>query len=88
MEVVGRGGVCVHPWIERLAEMLPEGVGVAYYPPGDMERMGELVDWWVAHDHERLAAVEAGQAFVREHHSYSVRMQTMLDTLTAEGAWA
>lgn len=87
-ETVGRGGFCVHPRIEGLAELLPDGMGVAYYPPGDLEEMARLVDWWVAHDSEREVARAAGQAFVRDHHTYSHRMQDVLDTLHAEGAWA
>ena len=87
-EVVGRGGFCVHPAVPGLVDMLPEGMGVAYFPPGDWDAMCDLIHWWVDHDTHRAAAVERGQAYVVANHTYTNRMQAMLDVMAAEGAWA
>lgn len=87
-EVIGRGGFCVHPAVPALVDMLPEGLGVAYFEPGDWEAMTTAIEQWTADNDGRAAAIAAGQAFVREHHSYTSRMSHMLDTMQAEGAWA
>ena len=86
-ETIGRGAFLVHPAIPGLVEMLPEGMGVAYFPPGDLDAMVDTVDWWLAHDDEREEARRKGQAFVREHHSYTARMRQVLETVEAAGAW-
>lgn len=87
-EVVGRGGFCVHPWIEGLAELLPEGYGVAYFPPGDLDTMGDLIDHWRNDDAGRAEAVARGQAYVRENHTYAHRLAAVLETLRDEGVFA
>ena len=87
METIGRGGFCVHPAVPGLVEMLPEGMGVAYFPPGDWQAMCEVVDRWVADDDGRDEACAKGRLFVRDNHSYTNRMQHMLDVMAAEGAF-
>ena len=87
VEVIGRGGFCVHPWIEGLAERIPEGCGVAYFPPGDWDAMCDLVEHYSTHDDERLEAVAKGQAHVLSSETYTHRMAEMLSTMQAAGAW-
>lgn len=87
-EVIGRGGFCVHPAVPGLVNMLPEGLGVAYFPPGDWDTMTTTIEQWIADEDRRTTAVAVGQDYVREHHSYTSRMSDMLDTMRTDGAWA
>jgi glycosyltransferase involved in cell wall biosynthesis len=87
IETVGRGGVIVMPWIDGLVELLPEGAGVLYYPPGNFRAMNDLVDILLDDVEEREMIRKDGQAHVCAHHTYAHRMQAVLDTLQAEGAF-
>ena len=87
-EVVGRGGFIVHPAVPGLVDMLPEGMGVAYFPPGDWDAMLAAIQYWIDDDDARAEACAKGQQFVRDNHSYSNRMTEMLGVMEAEGAWA
>lgn len=86
-ECVGRGGFMVHPAISGLVELLPEGMGVSYFPPGDWAAMCELIEAGCADDEGRAEAIVKGQAFVRAEHTYTRRMETMIETMRAEGAF-
>ena len=86
-ETIGRGAAIVHPEVSGLMELIPEGMGVGYYPKGDWDAMVERIDWWLAHDTERVEARRKGQDLVRREHTYTRRMETVLTTLEAEGAF-
>lgn len=86
-EVIGRGGMCVHPAVPGLVEMLPEGMGVSYFPPGDWQAMVATIERWVADDEGRAEACAKGIEYVRSHHTYTHRMTEMLDVMASEGAW-
>lgn len=84
-ETVGRGGFLVMPWISGLADLLEDGVHCRYFPPGDHREMCRLIDHYLAHPAERDRIRTAGQAHVREHHTYANRMQQLLDTVAGRG---
>ena len=86
-ETIGRGSFMVHPAVPGLMDAIPEGMGVAYYPKGDWDAMCERIDWWLAHDDEREEARRKGQQYIREHHTWEVRLQHMLDVMKQEGAF-
>jgi spore maturation protein CgeB len=86
-ETIGRGGFCVHPAVPGLVEMLPAGMGVDYFPPGDWDTMCRKLEGWVEDEDDRAKARAEGQAFVRSNHTYTNRMRYMLDVMRDEGAW-
>ena len=86
-ETVGRGGFCVHPAVPGLVELLPEGMGVAYFAPGDWPAMCETIERWLGDDAGRADARAKGQQYVREHHSYTQRMTEMLTIMADDGAF-
>jgi len=63
--------------------------GDAYFPSDAMvscapSEVGEVVDWYAAHDELREAITEKSLNHVREHHSIEVRAQQIMDTLREE----
>lgn len=82
-ETVGRGGVLVHPHVPALAEMLPSGLGVRYFPHGDHEDLARVIDWYLAEDDQRALERKAGQEHVAAHHTYAHRLAYVLDAVLA-----
>lgn len=86
-ETLGRGGFLMHPHVDGVTDgtLYTDGVHLVTWPLGDWGELRRLVDYYVVHDDERRAIAEAGRRHVLEHHTYTVRMRDLLDTLTAEG---
>lgn len=85
-ETIGRGGFLVFPYIAGLAEQVIGGEHCAYYPPGNFDQLGRVIDHYLDDAHERERIRAAGQAHVAAEHSYENRVQEVLDVLCAEGA--
>lgn len=84
-ETVGRGGFLVMPRIPALADMLTDGEHLAYHDPGDLDDLCRVVDHWLARPEERRRIAAAGQAHVRERHTYADRVSSILDILADAG---
>lgn len=80
-ETVGRGGFLVMPRVEGLAELLVDGEHCRYFTPGDHDEMLGLVDHYLGHDEERERIRRAGQAHVRDHHTYAHRVAAILEQI-------
>lgn len=83
-EAVGRGAFLVMPWIEGLAELLVDGEHCRYFPHGDHREMRRVIDHYLTHDVERERIRRAGQAHVRENHTYAHRLAALIEHVMAE----
>lgn len=83
-EAVGRGAFLVMPWIRGLAEMLVDGEHCRYFAPGDHLEMRRLIEHYLRNDDERERIRRAGQAHVRQNHTYARRLEHLLTTVFSE----
>jgi SAM-dependent methyltransferase len=83
-ESMGRGAFTIYPRIEGVAELFDEGVNAVWYDYGDFEGLKKTIDYYLEHDEEREAIRRAGFEFVKGNHTYTQRLQVLLNTITAE----
>lgn len=78
-ESVGRGAFSILPAIPAAMEMLTDGTHCRFW--SDLDQLQGLLDHYLEHDDERETIRAQGQAWVREHHTYRNRMETLLATV-------
>lgn len=82
-ETVGRGGFLLYPQIPCVSQELFGGVHLAYFTPGNLDDLGNVLHYWLApgRAEQRLAIRKVGSAYVRENYSYVNRLQQMLEVI-------
>lgn len=82
-ETVGRGGLLIHPHVAGVTDgsLYTDREHLATYPLGDFDELLRLVDHYLDHRSEAEAIRTAGRAHVAVHHTYEIRMRTVLDTV-------
>ncbi len=76
-EATGVGTLLITDWKQNLHEMFEPGVDlVAYRTP---EECADLIQYYLEHDQEREAIARAGQERTLREHTYSHRMQELLE---------
>lgn len=84
-ETVGRGGFLVHPYVDGLTLHFRPGAHLWTWDIGDWTRLRDVVDRFLD-DHETRTRVSlAGREHVRRNHTYTKRMQEIVDLVHAEG---
>lgn len=77
-ETMGRGGVLVHPEVEGLGIM---GNGLLTHLPGDLDGLVGQIDILLTRPSLRRDCRDCNMEIVRKRHTYSNRVQTILDTV-------
>lgn len=78
-ETIGRGGFLVWPEIEGVAEEgFVDGEHFRTYRYGDFDQLKAIIDHYISNPGEARRIASQGQAFVAEHHTYTVRMRRLL----------
>lgn len=72
-ETVGRGGFLIHPETPGLD--IP---GLVTFKPGDLPDLKEKIEYYLAHPVEREEKRQLAQLFVKNHATYTQRVQEML----------
>lgn len=85
-ETLGRGGFLIHPRVPEMEKCFTPYQHFIPYYVGEMETLKEIVDWYLAHPKERDAIRLAGQAHVRDNHTYENRAAEILEKLKEVGA--
>ncbi len=80
-ETLGRGGFLVHPYVEGIETEYVDGKHLRLFEAGDLHQLREIVRYYLDHDTERRAIADAGQLHVREHHTYTNRLEIVLKTV-------
>jgi len=84
-ETVGRGGFLLHPAVEGLDWHFTDGQHLRTWDVGDWDRLGGLIDHYLADVEGRDEIRAAGRAHVLQHHTYTVRVGQIVDALVDEG---
>lgn len=96
-ETTGRGGFIIHPYIDGIKRLYniqdePDAGGVyntskseiITYKYGDFEYLAYLIDYFIANEDERLAIRDRGHERTKKDHTYTNRMQFILNTVFNE----
>ncbi len=81
-ETLGRGGFLIHPYVEGLEEHFTPGEHLATWTIGDWDELKHLINWHLEHTdgiEARARIAKQGREHVLEHHTYTVRVQQILD---------
>lgn len=80
-ETLGRGGFLIHPHIDGLDEAYGYGRDLVAYEYGDFDGLKRVIDYYLDHGDDREQIRRSGHAHVKAHHTYTHRMQAMLDSV-------
>lgn len=75
-ETLGRGGFLIHPFVEGIRSAYPDLVTYKY---GDFRHLFRLIEHFLRFGADRETLRHQGHEHVKAHHTYTHRMQTMLD---------
>lgn len=84
-ETLGRGGFLLHPHIGGIEENYTDGQHLRLWTMGNWDELDALIRYYLApaHEQERQRIAAAGQAHVRAHHTYRLRMERLLPIVLA-----
>lgn len=79
-EVTGRGGFLIYPETEGITEEIP---GLVTYKPQNIDDLIRKINYWIDDDHQRERIQRRNEAheFVKKHHTYTQRMQILLEVM-------
>lgn len=80
-ETLGRGGFLIHPQTPGLSIE-----GMVEFQPENLTELKACIDHWVTRKEERFTRTEAAMAVVRQAHTYTQRMATVLNILGLSSA--
>lgn len=80
-EVPGRGGFMIFPDIRGIDSMYNIGKEMVTYKYGDFEELKEKIDYYLANNAERESIRIAGHNKTKNSHTYTNRLQKILETL-------
>jgi len=83
-ETLGRGGFLIHPKVPGLEKEYQYYKHFIPYNLGDWGSLKEIIDYYIEADEEREKIRLAGHQFVKENHTYTNRVKTMLKVLEKE----
>lgn len=80
-ELIGRGAFVLHPHVDGVTDgtVFTDGEHLVTWQLGDWDDLFGKVDYYLAHDDEREAIAKAGAEHVRRNHTYTVRMEQVLE---------
>jgi hypothetical protein len=79
-ETTGRGGFIIHPYIKGIRELFTDDELVTY-DFNNFEQLQGLIDYYLEHDEEREAIRTKGWQRTKLEHTYTKRLQTIINTL-------
>ena len=78
-QTVGGGAMVLNEYTPELDELFDVGKEIITFQFGDFEDIRDKLSWYISHDSERERIARAGYDRGRKQHTYSVRVQQMLD---------
>lgn len=82
-ETTGRGGVMIHPYIKGLETQFNFGEEILVYQYGDFAELKNSIDMLLKNDKYRNGIRQAGFSRTKRDHTYTNRLQTILETVGA-----
>ncbi len=83
-ETLGRGGFLIHPYVEGLENEFELGTHLVTYPYGDLDKLKELINYYLINGKEREKIRLAGFKYVRKHYTYQKRCEELLKLLNVQ----
>lgn len=80
-ETTGRGGFIIHPFIEGLQNDFEIDKEIVTYRYGDFDELKSKIDYYVANDKQREAIRTAGHERTKRDHTYTNRIQQVIETV-------
>lgn len=77
-ETTGRGGFLIHPYVPGILNILPD---LVTYPAEDWNALTDRVQHYLNNPVAREENRRMNSAWTREHHTYKVRMKTILEVV-------
>lgn len=81
---LGRGGCLIHPYVDGLDEHFDIGTEIECWEPWDWKGLTYLIDSLLKDPDRRESLALAGRARVLKDHTYTSRMNTLIDLLRKE----
>lgn len=78
-ETTGRGGFIIHPRIAGLEKDFVEDKEIVFYDYNNWAELASKIDYYLEHEDERKAIQKAGFERTKRDHTYTKRLQEMLD---------
>ncbi len=78
-ETTGRGGFIIHPFIEGLQNDFEIGKEIIVYKYRDFDELKSKIDYYLDYDVEREAIRDAGHERTKRDHTYTNRMQEVIN---------
>jgi hypothetical protein len=85
-EVTGRGGFLINPYIAGITDLFIDRKEIVLYGYNNFTQLRNLIDYYLIHEEEREDIRVAGHLRTKRDHTYTNRMQTMLQILKEHGA--
>lgn len=82
-EIPGRGGFQIAPYIPGVTDYFKDREEIVLYSFGNWTQLRNLIDYYLKHDEEREAIRKAGHERVKRDHTYTKRVQEMLEIVDA-----
>lgn len=87
-ETLGRGGFLIHPWVSGMEQQFSDG-GLTFgnWPAWDWDALKSQLNFYLdsAMDENRQLMAKAGQEYVTENHTYTVRMKQLIELMQQDG---
>lgn len=80
-ETTGRGGFIIHPFIVGLTDEFKSVEEIVTYDYGDFKQLKTKIDWYLSHEERRKEIQMAGFERTKRDHTYTNRLQTIIDTV-------
>lgn len=83
-ETTGRGGMIVHPYIKGIETQFEDGKEAVFYQYNDFADLKTKIDQLVRDDKYREKIRVAGHLRTKYDHTYTQRLQTIIETIKGE----
>lgn len=80
-EVTGKGGFLIHPYVKGIEECFELGQEIVTYKYGDFRELKDKIDYYLYADQERIKIKLAGHERTKEFHTFTNRLDYMLETI-------
>jgi hypothetical protein len=80
-EVTGKGGFLIHPMVKGIEDCFEIDKEIVTYDYGNFDELKYKIDYFVAHAVERETIRKAGHERTLKDHTFTNRLQFMLDTI-------
>jgi len=83
-ETTAHGGFLIHPRVEGLEDHYTDKEDLVLYDHGDFRQLGDLIDYYLAHDEERETIRRNGMLKTKANHTFDNVIEEMFKVMGIE----